>query len=695
MKLTGAFLALAVITAAMGWFGLHGLSSMQRLAEDNAYTRDIANTFLKKEVDHLNWIRKVAQFQGDENLTKLGVQTDAHKCAFGQWYYGESRKAAEEAMPELRPLLEQVEPTHRRLHESAIELERILAEGSAAHQRAMDFFKNETSGVLADMQGLLGDLRTKVDQHAQREQKEADAKAGWIKVTMGLAVAANVIIAIVLGLVVSRYISRPLRSGADFARRLSSGDLTQRLEIQRSDELGQLADAMNEMSVSLRQNFAEIRESVLTLASASQELSATSTQVSSNSDETSSQANVVAAAAEQVSHSVLTVATAAEEMTASIKEIAQQASEAAQVAGQAAEVAGRASGTIVKLSDSSNEIGAVVKAITSIAEQTNLLALNATIEAARAGEAGKGFAVVASEVKELAKQTEQATEEIRSKIEAMQSDTKGAIDAIQQITEVIKRINDIQMVVASSVEEQAATMNEISGNSSEASRGSAEIAQNITSVSQSAGSSTDAATHTASAANELAQLAARLDQNLSRFNLGGSSGESNQGILMSGSAAAADVKQIDKAIAAHGMWKQRLLKAINTGHSEYTPENIDPDDRCEFGKWLYSLSEKEKASVDWNQVRSNHAEFHHQAAAVLRLALDGKPEAARQKVEQGGSYDNTSSKLTSAMMTWKANASGGSVASVGTSQDHWHPAGSLANRPAPGRSPRAAKPVGK
>ena len=142
--------------------------------------------------------------------------------------------------------------------------------------------------------------------------------------------------------------------------------------------------------------------------------------------------------------------------------------------------------TVAKLGESSAEIGNVIKVITSIAQQTNLLALNATIEAARAGEAGKGFAVVANEVKELAKQTAKATEDISRKIEAIQNDTKGAVEAIAQIGKIINQINDIQNTIASAVEEQTATTGEISRNVAEAAKGSNEIAQNITGVAQAA-----------------------------------------------------------------------------------------------------------------------------------------------------------------------------------------------------------------
>jgi methyl-accepting chemotaxis protein len=173
--------------------------------------------------------------------------------------------------------------------------------------------------------------------------------------------------------------------------------------------------------------------------------------------------------------------------------------------------------TIAKLGQSSAEIGHVVKVITSIAEQTNLLALNATIEAARAGEAGKGFAVVANEVKELAKQTAEATEDISQKITAIQDDTQAAVTAIGQIGGVIHQINDIANTIASAVEEQSVTTSEIGRNVEEASKGSSEIAQNITSVAQAAQSTASGATETQAAAQQLARMAAELQQLVGQF----------------------------------------------------------------------------------------------------------------------------------------------------------------------------------
>ena len=153
--------------------------------------------------------------------------------------------------------------------------------------------------------------------------------------------------------------------------------------------------------------------------------------------------------------------------------------------------------------------------ITSIAEQTNLLALNATIEAARAGEAGKGFAVVANEVKELANQTAKATEDISTKIQAIQTDTGEAVDSIADITQVVSRINDIATSIASMVEEQTATTNEMSRNVQEAATGSIQIAENTAEVAKAAGSTKQGADDTGMASKELSKMSMVM-QNLVR-----------------------------------------------------------------------------------------------------------------------------------------------------------------------------------
>jgi len=345
--------------------------------------------------------------------------------------------------------------------------------------------------------------------------------------SMILIMVLTTLVALGIGIFVAIFLSRAIAGATQSvlvqAEAIAAGDLTRDdLKIRSRDELGDLTVAINKMSGSLKRMILAITEHAVQVASASEELNTTSQQITANSEETSAQADVVSKAAETVSQNLQTVATGAEEMGASIKEIAKNATEAAKVATAAVKVAETTTATVSKLGDSSTEIGQVIKVITSIAQQTNLLALNATIEAARAGEAGKGFAVVANEVKELAKETAKATEDISRKIEAIQTDTKAAVDAIATISGVINQINDISSTIATAVEEQNATTNEMSRNVSEAAHGSGEITANVAGVAEAAQGTTRGATDTQKASQQLLETSTQLRRLIEQFKINAS-----------------------------------------------------------------------------------------------------------------------------------------------------------------------------
>jgi methyl-accepting chemotaxis protein len=256
---------------------------------------------------------------------------------------------------------------------------------------------------------------------------------------------------------------------------------------------------------------------VETVSSASSELEASASTLSATAERSQDLTVAVAAASEEASTNVQSVASATEEMASSVNEIGRQVQESARMATEAVGQARATNDRVSELSKAASRIGDVVELINTIAEQTNLLALNATIEAARAGEAGRGFAVVASEVKALAEQTSKATGEIGQQISGIQAATQDSVSAIKEISSTIERLSEISSTIAAAVEEQGAATQEISRNVQQAAQGTQQVSSNITDVQRGASATGSASSQVLSAAQSLSGDSNRLKLEVGKF----------------------------------------------------------------------------------------------------------------------------------------------------------------------------------
>jgi methyl-accepting chemotaxis protein len=398
-------------------------------------------------------------------------------------------------------------------------------------------------GIFNDTQELLA-----FEQQLSREKIALSYENDrYIRTVLVFGLISAILLAFFISTMMSRSILKPIRNTVETIEHVSRGDLTKRMDIQSKDEIGEMGGKFNGFIERLHAMITQLAENSRQLLSASNILKASAEHMSSAADQTSGKCSTVAGAAEEMSSSMATVAGAAEQastnagmiassseqMAASIAEIAQNSEKARTITAGAADQAKSSADRVGRLGKAAQEINNVTETITEISEQTNLLALNATIEAARAGEAGKGFAVVANEIKELARQTAQATLEIKGKIDGMQITTNEAIAEIEQIPKVIEGINELVATIATAVEEQSVTTNEIAGNVAQASSGIQEVTHNVTQgsstagiiakdiaeVNQAAGEMADSSSQVTMSAQELSGLAEQLQTMVERFRI--------------------------------------------------------------------------------------------------------------------------------------------------------------------------------
>ena len=490
------------------------LIGVKLLNETGAYVQSVARDMNRVGLSHYsNDAESIKRASERITKSKLGIEKDLKEI--------DSTIRNIERNKEIRAKLASIAPKVDQLYKLYIEKVLKIELGKDSSVAVSLVLNNpEYRAVLAEIAQLVTEVSDYKGSNAKKNVTATQTELSQIEFFMMIMLGASVLLSFLVVYVVLQSVKRPLASLQKTILEMADSKLNTSVEnTNLNNEIGEMAKAIQVLQTNLQQSFKAIGANSTSVATSSEELAAVSMQMSSNAEETSAQAKVVADAADRMSSNTQMVATGIEEMSASIREISLSTVQASTVANQAVDVAKSTNETMSKLGKSTMEIGNVLKVISSIAEQTNLLALNATIEAARAGELGKGFAVVANEVKELARQTAKATEEIGGSISVMQADAKGALASIEEITAIINKMNEISGIIASAVEEQAATTAEINRNVSEAATGSTEIAKNIKSVADAAKSTTEGASNSQQAASDLSKIAVDLEGAVARFKL--------------------------------------------------------------------------------------------------------------------------------------------------------------------------------
>ncbi len=618
LKLTVGFGVVLVLLGVLVVWAITGVQGIVRDAEEVISGNKLRGDMMQREVDHLNWANDVNALITDDSVHSLHVETDPRKCAFGQWYYGEGRRAAEAQVPQLGEVLTAIEEPHTHLHESAVriaqlytvvdaslgsffrekktdhlewmsavkdlllntaltaegietdptqcslgrwlysdEVERkrtqdagfdeavkplyephkqlhesvltmlsMRGEGNytaaetfyysdissyaeatlekidgliswheaelASYNQARTVFNTDTRAALSEVQGYLAQITGIAAEHIMTDQvmlAQAD-RTRMMVLVMGIAA---VVLGVLMAVFITRGIVTPIKKGIRIVQTVSAGDLSIDVDVRQKDEVGQLADAMQNMIDRLRQITGEIKEAAVNVTSGSEAMSSSSQQMSQGATEQ-------AASAEEVSSSM-------EEMASNIRQNADNAAQTEKIAQKAAQDAQQGGTAVHKTVAAMKEIAEKINIIEEIARNTNLLALNAAIEAARAGEHGKGFAVVASEVRKLAERSQRAAAEI------------GELSVTS--VEVAEQAGKLLEELVPNIERTAELVQEISAASAEQNSGAEQINKAIMQLDQVIQSNASASEEMASMAEELSSQADSMNNTIAFFKLGG------------------------------------------------------------------------------------------------------------------------------------------------------------------------------
>ncbi len=531
---------------------------------------------------------------------------------------------------------------------------------------AKALFATKGDEQLAKFSSVLNEFLEFREERITENAEIAEALAYKMKLLFILITAISISCATILGVLVTRSVTAPVRESVELLEMASRGDLTHEVPEAlhtRKDEIGNLARSLQMMNGNLSTTLGGVNKEVSALATAAGSMTDIAVQISTSSDIASGKAHSVSSAAEEIHRNMENVAAAmeqatsnvdimaaaTEEMSASVYDISQKTKDASAKTRGTSGQAREASTKIEVLGKAAEEIGSVTDTIKAISDKTNLLALNATIEAARAGEAGKGFAVVANEIKELARQTADATADIASRLKGIQTATKESVSTMDEISGAIHEVDAIVVAIDEAMGQQTKATHEIAENVTQASQGLKEINVNVNQAAAAISHVAQEITELSETVGEVANCGSMVERNAKTVNgiVSTLTGQMSQFKFKGGGFSAGAVK------LAHGQWKTKLADMLS-GKITLTPGEIADHHNCAFGKFYFGEGTERFGRLPvFQEIDPAHKKIHDTAREIARLFNEGRQQEAKALFHQ---FDGMTGQLFALLDRLEDNA---------------------------------------
>jgi methyl-accepting chemotaxis protein len=528
-KLMTSFSLVAVIAAIVGLFGFNGINKVKE-AKDGIY------------MEHLLPISELGDI-GQNVLTIRGhvlAASNAPTPAMKEKYTTQAESIAKDVdglvekfgknkmTKEEQSSYNQLKENWGKYHPIVTQACEYIAHGKS--DAALALIYGPGLQPVTDTRAALKALVLSSQQASEETNKASDEAIATTLTSMILILCVGVVIAIALGVFISKIISKPVN---DVIANIDNADLNSQFNSDRQDEIGGLQRSFDKFVTSIKDTLLQVAEASSAVASASSQISSSTEEMAAGAQEQTSQAGEVASAVEEMTKTIVENSRNASSTADTAKQARMSAEEGGKIVEETvtgmkriAEVVNKSAVTVKALGHSSDQIGEIIGVIDDIADQTNLLALNAAIEAARAGEQGRGFAVVADEVRKLAERTTKATKEIADMIKKIQSETIGAVSSMEEGTKEVDSGIKLADKAGSSLNEIVTTsqkvmdmVTQIAAASEEQSSASEQISKNVEAISSVTSESAQGTQQIARAAEDLNRLTENLQQLVGKFNL--------------------------------------------------------------------------------------------------------------------------------------------------------------------------------